>query len=90
MDLPLGSTIEYGPAAMVNLLGEDGYTGPAYYEGMGNLLAEPEVFPFLYGKAITKPFRKMGHVTIMDRDIAALKGKADWVKNSIKVISKDS
>lgn len=90
LDLPLGSTEAYSPSAMVNLLGEDGYTGPAYYEGMEDLLAEPEVFPFLYGKAITKPFRKMGHVTIMDKDLSALKGKADWVKNSIKVISKDS
>lgn len=87
LNLPLGSTHAYGPSAMVNLLGEDGYEGPAVYEGMEKLLATPEVFPFLYWKAITKPFRKMGHITIMDTDIASLKAKADFVRNNIKVIS---
>ena len=66
LGLPLGSTHQYAPAAMVNLLGEEGHTGPAHYEGMETLLATSEVFPFLYGKALTKPYRKMGHVTIMD------------------------
>ncbi len=87
LNLPLGSTHAYGPSAMVNLLGEDGHEGPAVYEGMEKLLATPEVFPFLYWKAITKPFRKMGHITIMDADIASLKAKADFVRNNIKVIS---
>jgi 5-(carboxyamino)imidazole ribonucleotide synthase len=89
LDLPLGSTHAYGPAAMVNLLGEDGHTGPAYYEGMDTLLAMDEVFPFLYGKAITKPFRKMGHVTIMDTDVEALKEKVQLVKDSIRVITRE-
>jgi 5-(carboxyamino)imidazole ribonucleotide synthase len=88
LGLPLGSTRAYGPAAMVNLLGEEGYNGPAHYEGMEALLATEEVFPFLYGKALTKPFRKMGHVTLMDQDTEALKQKAEFVKKSIKVISK--
>ena len=87
LNLPLGSTHAYGPSAMVNLLGEDGYEGPAVYEGMEKLLATPQVFPFLYWKALTKPFRKMGHITIMDADIASLKAKADFVRNNIKVIS---
>ena len=87
LNLPLGSTQAYGPSAMVNLLGEDGYEGPAIYEGMEKLLATPQVFPFLYWKALTKPFRKMGHITIMDADIASLKAKADFVRNNIKVIS---
>lgn len=88
LDLPLGSTHTYGPSAMVNLLGEEGHTGPAHYEGMETLLATEEVFPFLYGKAITKPFRKMGHITLMDADTEALKKKAEFVKKNIKVISK--
>lgn len=87
LNLPLGSTQAYGPSAMVNLLGEDGYEGPAVYEGMEKLLATSEVFPFLYWKALTKPFRKMGHITIMDADIASLKAKADFVRKNIKVIS---
>ncbi|WP_149239525.1 5-(carboxyamino)imidazole ribonucleotide synthase [Dyadobacter sp. 32] len=87
LGLPLGSTNAYGPSAMVNLLGEDGYTGPAVYEGMEQLLATNQVFPFLYWKAITKPFRKMGHVTIMDDNMKDLKEKVDFVKKSIRIIS---
>lgn len=88
LDLPLGSTKAYGPSAMVNLLGEAGFEGPAEYQGMEKLLATPEVFPFLYWKAITKPFRKMGHITIMDENISALKEKVAYVTKNIKVISR--
>lgn len=87
LGLPLGSTQQYEPSAMVNLLGEAGHTGPAHYEGMETLLAVEKVFPFLYGKAITKPFRKMGHVTLMDQTMEALKLKAEFVKKTIRVIS---
>jgi 5-(carboxyamino)imidazole ribonucleotide synthase len=87
LDLPLGSTQAYGPSAMVNLLGEEGFEGPAVYEGMEKLLATEQVFPFLYWKAITKPFRKMGHITVMDSGIEALKQKVEFVKKNIRVIS---
>lgn len=90
LNLPLGSTHAYGPSAMVNLLGEDGFQGPAVYEGMETLLATEQVFPFLYWKSVTKPFRKMGHITIMDTDINALKEKVEFVKRNIKVISTNS
>jgi 5-(carboxyamino)imidazole ribonucleotide synthase len=89
LDLPLGSTDAYGPSAMVNLLGEDGYEGIAVYEGMEKLLATEQVYPFLYWKKITKPFRKMGHITIVDRNIETLKEKVDFVKKNIRVISND-
>lgn len=88
LNLPLGDTTAYTPAAMVNLLGEEGHTGPAYYEGMDELLATHGVFPFLYGKKITKPFRKMGHITVTDSDLTKLKEKAEWVKGALKVITK--
>ena len=87
LNYPLGDTSAYQPAAMVNLLGEDGHTGPAVYEGLENLLAMPGVFPFLYGKAITKPFRKMGHVTVMDEQMDALREKVAAVRNGIQVIT---
>ncbi len=87
LNLPLGNTDAYAPSAMVNLLGEAGFEGPAVYEGMETLLATSQVFPYLYWKAITKPFRKMGHITIMDEDIAALKEKVAFVKENIRVIS---
>ncbi len=87
LNYPLGDTTAYQPAAMVNLLGADGHTGPAVYEGLETLLALPGVFPFFYGKAITKPFRKMGHVTVMDTDMDQLREKVAKVKGSIRVIS---
>ncbi|TAE31285.1 MAG: 5-(carboxyamino)imidazole ribonucleotide synthase [Cytophagales bacterium] len=87
LNLPLGDTSAYQPAAMVNLLGEDGHTGPARYEGLNDLLAMPGVFPFLYGKAITKPFRKMGHITVMDADLDALREKVAQVQGAIRVVS---
>lgn len=88
LDLPLGSTEGYQPAAMLNLLGEAGHTGPAEYEGMETILGMDKVFPFLYGKAITKPFRKMGHVTVMDDHLASLREKVNFVKENIRVVSK--
>lgn len=88
LNYPLGDTAAYQPAAMVNLLGEDGHTGPAVYEGLETILAMPGVFPFLYGKAITKPFRKMGHVTVMDDSLDALREKVERVKAGIKVTAK--
>ena len=86
-NLPLGSTRAHSKAAMVNLLGEDGYTGEAIYEGMDEILSVEGVHPFLYGKRITKPFRKMGHITIVDQDFEKLKEKVIFVKDKLKVIA---
>ena len=87
LNLPLGDTATLTPSAMVNLLGEPGYTGPARYEGFQEIMGTPGVFVHLYGKRITKPFRKMGHVTILEKDMAALRKKADFVRQTLKVIS---
>ncbi|MFD2574287.1 5-(carboxyamino)imidazole ribonucleotide synthase [Spirosoma soli] len=87
LNFPLGDTSAYQPAAMVNLLGEEGYTGPAVYEGLEALLSMPGVFPFFYGKALTKPYRKMGHITVMDADMEQLREKVALVKGSIRVIA---
>jgi len=85
--LPLGATDTLIPSAMVNLLGEDGYTGPALYQGIKEVASESGVHIHLYGKLITKPFRKMGHVTITHHDLNKLKEKANFVKNTLKIIS---
>lgn len=87
LDLPLGSTELITPAAMVNLLGEDGYTGNAQYEGMEECMTMEGVYVHLYGKKVTKPFRKMGHITITDDSIDELKGKARKIKDTLKVIA---
>ena len=85
MDMPLGDTQLRQPAAMVNLLGEAGYTGEVKVEGLDEALEMPGVFIHLYGKKITKPFRKMGHVTILADTIEELKQRAEKIKNLIKI-----
>ncbi len=87
LNLPLGATANKIPAAMVNLLGEEGHTGHARYEGLNKVLAVEGVHVHLYGKKITKPFRKMGHVTVIDHDMARLKEKALFIKENLKVIA---
>lgn len=87
MNLPLGDTAVIHPSAMVNLLGEEGYAGRARYDGMEDVLKVPGVYVHLYGKKLTKPYRKMGHVTILDADIESLKKKANFVKHTLKVKS---
>ncbi|RAW03073.1 5-(carboxyamino)imidazole ribonucleotide synthase [Pseudochryseolinea flava] len=87
LNLPLGDTAMIIPGAMVNLLGEDGFAGAARYEGFEEVIAISGVHVHLYGKKFTKPFRKMGHVTIVDRDINSLKEKVALVKKTLKVIS---
>lgn len=87
LNLPLGDTTLILPSAMVNLLGEAEYSGLAKYEGFHEVAKLPGVHVHLYGKRMTKPFRKMGHVTIVDKDIARLKRTADFVKQTLKVIA---
>jgi 5-(carboxyamino)imidazole ribonucleotide synthase len=87
MNWPLGNPELRCPAAMINLLGEDGYSGPAIVEGKEEALEEKGVYIHLYGKKLTKPFRKMGHVTILDEDIDSLKTRANRIKSLIKITS---
>lgn len=87
-NLPLGDTAGEQFSGMVNLLGAEGYEGEAIYEGLEACLAIPGVYPFLYGKKITKPFRKMGHVTILGESREVIIEKANKVKQIIRVISK--
>jgi 5-(carboxyamino)imidazole ribonucleotide synthase len=85
LNLPLGSTQQLRPAALVNLLGEPGFNGLARYEGIREVIEKSGVHVHLYGKKFTKPFRKMGHVTILEDTVEALKIKAKYVKHQLKV-----
>lgn len=87
MDLPLGSTKAKSAAVMINLLGEKGYDGPAMYKGIEKVLKLEGAHIHLYGKLMTKPFRKMGHVTIIDENIEIAKEKAIFVKKHLKIIA---
>jgi 5-(carboxyamino)imidazole ribonucleotide synthase len=85
LNLPPGDTSILSPSAMVNLLGEEGFSGLASYEGLEEVLKLEGVHVHLYGKKLTKPFRKMGHVTVVDTDLESLKKKANFVKQTLKV-----
>ncbi|GHE57747.1 N5-carboxyaminoimidazole ribonucleotide synthase [Roseivirga thermotolerans] len=85
LNWPLGNTDTLIPSAMVNLLGEDGYSGEARYEGMEQVLAKNGVHVHLYGKKLTKPFRKMGHITVANHNIDQLKQTVNFVKSTLKV-----
>ena len=87
LNLPLGNTATVLPSAMVNLLGEEGFSGDAQYQGLEEVLRLAGTHIHLYGKKITKPFRKMGHVTIVDADLESLRTKANFVKQTLKVIA---
>lgn len=85
LSLPLGSTALIQPGAMINLLGEKGHTGTAIYGGLSDLLDHDNVFPHLYGKEQTKPFRKMGHITITGKTLKEVKETAEKIKDIIQI-----
>jgi 5-(carboxyamino)imidazole ribonucleotide synthase len=89
LDLPLGNTESKVAGIMVNLSGEENYTGPPIYKNMEQILKIPGVTPHIYGKKETRPFRKMGHVTIVNKDIKKARTIAEEVKKTLKVISKN-
>ena len=87
LDLPLGNTDSKVASVMVNLVGDEGYTGPVKYENIEHIMGMDGVTPHIYGKKETRPFRKMGHVTIVDHNIEKARTVAEKVKGSIKVIA---
>ncbi|MCL0036352.1 5-(carboxyamino)imidazole ribonucleotide synthase [Dehalococcoidia bacterium] len=90
MGLPLGSTELLTPAVMINILGGEGYEGPAMLQGIYETLQIPGAALHLYGKRITRPFRKMGHVTVVDKDIENALEKAQRIKTLLRVVSEEA
>ena len=88
LDLPLGNTASKVAGVMVNLVGAEGFSGDVVYQNIETILGWNGVTPHIYGKKQTRPFRKMGHVTIVNEDMAEARRIAEEVKNTIKVISK--
>src|SRR5690606_28859535 len=86
-NLPLGNTEAISNAVMINLLGEEDYEGLAKYEGVEDVLAMDGVYVHLYGKKYTKPFRKMGHVCIINQDREVAISNARKVQEILKVIA---
>ena len=87
LDLPLGNTDSKVAGIMVNLVGEEGFSGNVVYENIQTIMGWNGVTPHIYGKKETRPFRKMGHVTIVNEDMDAARKIAEKVKNTIRVIS---
>jgi 5-(carboxyamino)imidazole ribonucleotide synthase len=86
LNLPLGNTDSKVAGIMVNLVGEEGYSGQVVYENIEKIMAINGVTPHIYGKRETRPFRKMGHVIIVNEDMTEARRVAEEVKNSIRVI----
>ncbi len=88
LNMPLGRTDSKVAGIMVNLVGAEGYSGPVVYEGMEDILHIDGVTPHIYGKKETRPFRKMGHVTIVNEDMEEAHRIAEKVKKTIRVVAK--
>jgi len=85
LNYPPGNTKAIKSSAIVNLLGEPGFSGKAIYEGIEDVMKSDDVFIHLYGKKETRPGRKMGHVTIINDDKASLIYRAHQIKKSLKI-----
>lgn len=85
LNLPLGETNLLQPAVMINILGDAGFTGPAKYIGLDDVTSVSQVHVHLYSKAITKPNRKMGHITILDAELEKALEKAKFVQSKLKI-----
>lgn len=86
LDLPLGNTDSKVAGIMVNLVGEENFSGNVIYENIEKILEWDGVTPHIYGKKQTRPFRKMGHVTIVNENMEEARKIAEEVKNTIRVI----
>lgn len=87
LNLPLGDTSLRSPAMMINLLGHPDHEGPAMYSGIEEIMKIPNVYVHIYGKQLTKPYRKMGHITILGDSFEAVNAKANQIRQTLKVIS---
>jgi 5-(carboxyamino)imidazole ribonucleotide synthase len=88
LGLPLGNPDSKVAGIMVNLVGAEGFSGDVHYENIERIMAWDGVTPHIYGKRQTRPFRKMGHVTIVDEDLSEARRIAEDVKKNIRVVSR--
>ena len=87
LDLPLGSTRQHSIGAMVNIVGEPGYAGKTKYVGIEECMKIEGAHLHLYGKTETRPFRKMGHINIADKDRKKVIENIEKIKSTLRVIS---
>lgn len=87
LDLPLGDVSLILPAAMGNVVGEEGFSGPVVYAGAHELVKQPGVYLHLYGKTETRPFRKMGHITCINPDVEVTRSTVRRLRQTFKIRS---
>ena len=87
LNLPLGSTENKVSGVMVNIVGAQNHQGLVHYKNMEHVLGIEGVYPHIYGKKETRPFRKMGHITIVNKNLETARKIAEQVKETIEVIS---
>jgi 5-(carboxyamino)imidazole ribonucleotide synthase len=87
LNLPLGDSGNKVSGVMVNLVGKENHNGPVVYKNIDQILALNGVTPHIYGKKQTRPFRKMGHVSIVNKSLDKARQIAEEVKSIIEVIS---
>ncbi|MPT33329.1 MAG: 5-(carboxyamino)imidazole ribonucleotide synthase [Chryseobacterium sp.] len=86
-NLPLADTGNFGFSGMLNLVGEENYSGKVKYQGLEEVLKLPKTYVHLYGKTETKPGRKMGHINVLAGSREELMEKLIHIKSLVKVIA---
>ena len=89
LNFPLGSAKMISPSVMINILGEKGANGEAKIIGLEEVLSLEGVYVHLYGKQMVKPFRKMGHITIMDEEVKNAIEKSKQIRRLLKMVAKE-
>lgn len=88
LDFPLVTPKTLWPTVMINVLGEAGFQGTPEIKGLNSLLSTSESYFHWYGKKTTKPYRKMGHLTFIGKDIETAMRKASEIRKEIRIIAK--
>lgn len=89
VNAPLADTEINGFSGMLNLVGDENHTGNVFYQGLDEVMKLPQTYVHLYGKKLTKPGRKMGHINVLAESREDLIGKLTTIKSMVKVISKN-
>ncbi|MFN8281546.1 MAG: 5-(carboxyamino)imidazole ribonucleotide synthase [Saprospiraceae bacterium] len=87
--MPLGDTTGLVSSAMINIIGDDDAYGEPIYPDFDKLISIPGVAVYLYGKQEVRPFRKMGHVSIVAHSLTQCREKVNAVRPFLKVKSKN-
>lgn len=86
LDLPLAKPELLSPAAMINILGPEGFDGVYAVVGLDAMMKVPAAKLYVYGKKVSKPRRKLGHVTATGRTAREALARARKARNAITLV----